>query len=58
MCDGYDECVPDDNDFDDLNEAVDSCEDCGVNIYADEYDGTHLCGQCQWFIAAANGRIR
>ena len=29
-------------------EPVGSCEDCGANIYADEYDGSGLCDQCQW----------
>ena len=43
---------------DHCNEAVDSCDICSVNIYADEYDGTHVCPQCQWYAMVASGEIQ
>jgi transposase len=36
------------------DEPVDSCHNCGCNIYASEDDGSGLCDQCQWFIHEAN----
>lgn len=44
------------DEFDDDMEPVGSCDDCGVNIYAEENDGSGLCDQCQWYIAQANGK--
>lgn len=39
---------------DGADEPVDSCTDCGMNIYADEDDGSGYCEQCQWLIEEAN----
>lgn len=41
--------------FDEPNEPVGSCVNCGVNIYADEDDGSGLCDQCQWLAAQNQG---
>lgn len=38
---------------DDSCEVVDSCDGCGVDIYEDEFDGTGMCYQCQWWVTEA-----
>ena len=38
-------------DEDDSDEPISSCDNCGVNVYEDEDDGSGLCNQCQWFAA-------
>lgn len=41
---------------DDVVEAVDSCEECGCNIYEDEWDGSGLCDRCLWYIENSGRR--
>lgn len=36
---------------DEWDEPIGSCDNCGVNVYEDEDDGSGLCNQCQWFAA-------
>ena len=36
-------------DLDDGNEPIRSCESCGSDIYLSDDDGTGLCGQCQFY---------
>ena len=36
------------------NTPIGSCDNCGVNVYPDEDDGSGLCGQCQWFAKIGN----
>lgn len=31
------------------SEPVASCARCGMNIYEDDFDGTDLCDQCEWW---------
>jgi hypothetical protein len=41
----------DEDDFEECDdEPVASCCNCGCNIYAEEYDESGLCDQCQWAI--------
>lgn len=47
--------MDDDNDDpweDEYWEPIGSCEECGVDIYADDDDW--LCGQCAWWVQEAN----
>ena len=44
------DCLDEEDEYD---EPVDSCDECGTNIYADEDDGSGLCGQCQWRASAS-----
>lgn len=41
------------DDYED-SEPVASCEVCGMNIYAEDDDGTDLCDQCQWWQQQTN----
>lgn len=43
---------------DEPDEPIGSCDNCGVNVYEDEDDGSGLCGQCQWFAAMNNEEQR
>ena len=38
---------------DELGEPTGSCDECGVNLYEDDDDGSGLCDQCGWRAAQA-----
>lgn len=43
---------------DDMEEPVGSCDNCSVNVYADDnllIDGVLLCSQCAWFALGSPG---
>lgn len=40
---------------DELGEPVGSCDQCGVNIYEGEDDGSGLCDQCQFWVSQGRG---
>ncbi len=46
----------DDADWIDEDEPVDSCDECGCNLYEGDLDGSGLCDQCRWWIEKANER--
>ncbi len=43
----------DDDVYEDYSEPTGSCDECGVDIYADDIGG--LCDQCQWYAEMGEG---
>ena len=43
-----------DDDFHDADtelEVVGSCDECGVDVFSDEDDGSGLCESCSWYLS-------
>lgn len=49
LCPGCAEDMGIDDDYEDLDKPVGSCEQCGGSLYEDDDLENELCDQCSWY---------